>query len=77
MSELTECNHCKLNAIRARAKKEHKGVRMIANPKHGGYDIHIVRSQDDPPVKWNDDNPNDPTINQVAWMLEITSNCVC
>ena len=41
MSEYTICNYCTLKGIKARAKKDKKKVKVVANRKYGGLDVIV------------------------------------
>lgn len=74
MSEYTQCNFCKLRAMKSDAKK--KGYRVVVVPVNplkdmynmGGVDVYVLK---DPsrkiPLK----------MDWVCWFMQITGVCVC
>ena len=78
MSELTTCNYCNLEAIKARARKEKQCVTLLGLPhsKLGGVEVYVHPKT----VNITALNLDDLTrIKQywVAWMWAITDHCVC
>lgn len=78
MSELTQCNYCNLEAIKANARKKKQWVTLLGLPhsKLGGIEVYVhpkdvtitaLEKQDKKEIKkyW------------VAWMWVITDHCVC
>ena len=69
MSYLTECNYCKYQAIVKFQKKA--GNRVVKVPSknmghRGGYGIYALKKGE---------KPNKG--NWVAWMMDITTHCLC
>ena len=75
MSELTLCNYCSLQRIRAKAKQEGKRVVIKSSPwaeaigigSIGGYEIYCVPK----------DQQLDRKKHHVGWMMEIPDKCCC
>ena len=73
MSELTQCNYCSLQDIRARAKKEGKVVTVQA----GGIGFKVfTHRRDELRVPWPPSG-EDSSTNQVSEMMEIPNECEC
>lgn len=69
MSELTECNYCRLESIRRDAKKKKKRVVIVPagfNITLGGHNIHLLNKGEKPTEK-----------NKACWFMAITGVCVC
>jgi len=67
MSELTLCNHCSLQIIKRRAKKESKEVTIIKNIEHGGTDVYVHSKSES----------IDKEKDFAAWFMELSSRCCC
>lgn len=67
MSELTQCNYCKLVAIKTHAKIEGK----IVTIRNGNVYVRY------PTEKLDIRSPDDGNTQWIAWMMEIPSSCVC
>jgi hypothetical protein len=69
MSDLTQCNHCKLQSIRRDAKIKKKRVVVKSagfNQGLGGYNVYVIKHGEKPTDK-----------NWVSWFMMITEVCVC
>lgn len=73
MSEMTQCNRCRLKDIRKRAKDEKQRVTLIRDVINGGYEVY-VHPRD---VKIRDLSENDQKAYWVLWVKEITDTCIC
>lgn len=67
MSELTQCNYCKLRDIKYIANKLGKEVKIEPNSQHGGIDVLVKL----PGEEWNREK------HFVAWFMELGTNCGC
>lgn len=63
MSELTQCNYCKFEIIKDRAKDEGLSVIVKTNQIFGGVDIYLKDKKDE--ERW------------FAWFMELKDHCVC
>lgn len=77
MSELTQCNHCSLEAIKARAKHDKKKVTIMPGVAYKslppGFDVYV--------------HPRNVEVRMfgkenrkrwwVCWFMEISDHCVC
>jgi hypothetical protein len=86
MSELTQCNYCSLNALRARAKREKKRVTIMRGRRYAdkgwrvparmrGFDVYVH------PL-WIDLHDEQWTTSKrqrywVCWYWELSDHCVC
>jgi hypothetical protein len=66
MSELTPCNYCSLERIKARAKKEGRVIVTVI-----GQNVYVHP----PEIKRKDLGPDGPYW--VAWFMSLTDHCVC
>lgn len=62
--------------MKAVAKTKGRIIKTLPNREHGGVDVFEIMPGEKT-VKWNDDKPKDPAINQVSWFQELTGSCVC
>lgn len=70
MSELTQCNHCKLKQIKRQAKEHKKRVIMQPSTQKiltGGTDVLVV------PIGVTPDREK----HFVAWFWSLSKYCVC
>jgi hypothetical protein len=82
MSELTSCNFCNLNRIKAKAKKEGKKVILKRSNFMGGTDVFTVPEGTTLPAykEPSDTLPNGCEAYQKyhkSWMMEIPRHCCC
>jgi hypothetical protein len=77
MSELTTCNYCNLEAIKADARKKKYCVTLMGLPKSklGGIEVY-VHPKDMPITQLNQKEEGTKKY-WVAWMWVITDHCVC
>lgn len=69
MSELTQCNYCRLQSIQRDAKRKGKRVIMAQagyNKGLGGHNVHVVGKGEQPNEK-----------NKVCWFMMVSGVCVC
>jgi hypothetical protein len=74
MSELTTCNHCKLQRIRRDARAE--GKRVVLETSRwgmGGVEVYVHPKA----VNWRLCTVNMKRRYWVSWMMEVTEHCVC
>jgi len=67
MSELTSCNYCNLKRIKARAKNEHKKVKVVPVSYGGKLKTFSYMGGVDVLI----DNK------KVAWFMELPDHCCC
>jgi len=75
MSELTQCNHCSLLDIRARAQS--KGYDVTLSNEDSGVTVY-VHPRGHTPEKGNDPSTGNPRSPYFAsWFMELTDHCCC
>ncbi len=77
MSDLSDCNYCKLHSMKRRAKAEGRVIIISQNGRIWGtrgipgfpsaVSVHEVATRREKPAKEN----------QIAWFAELTSSCCC
>lgn len=68
MSSLTTCNYCDLKALKSRAEREGKILKVTPSDfQLGGKEIYLLPSEETEPTDQH----------WVTWMLEIPDHCVC
>ncbi len=69
MSELTSCNYCILQRIKARAKENSDTVHVL------GQDVYVVPKNE----KFIKSDPwsKKTSKHHVAWFMELTNYCCC
>ena len=76
MSELTRCNYCVLQSIKAHAKQEGKKVMLKSSAFKGGIDVFVLPLGVDLP---HDTGMGSDARDEYfrAWLMEVTEECVC
>lgn len=81
MSELTPCNYCSLQRIKARAKQEKMKITVLSNATWGmgGYNIYKHPKNINIRKLAKSNREDDKELNQycVSWMMEIPDRCCC
>ena len=79
MSELTECNFCRLKRLKAQAKTRHHIIKMIpATWGLGGVEIFIVpRGTTTKQIRSWDRHSSFYDKYHSGWFMDITERCIC
>jgi hypothetical protein len=78
MSELTQCNYCSLQAIKARAKHEKKQVTLMAgHPWKGGMPNGIDVYVHPRGIQVRQMTHHDRRKYWSSWFMELSDHCVC
>lgn len=78
MSELTSCNYCSLQRIRADAKRERKRVTVLADARWGMGGVNVYVHPRDVNVRLLDGGEEGPRRKfHVAWFMQLTAHCAC
>ena len=76
MSELTQCNYCKLLWIRSEAKKNRMKVTVLCESPHGGFSVYAHPRGikiDKLPGGYDGERKK----YRRSWMMDISSSCCC
>ena len=78
MSELTPCNHCRLESIKRRAKQNGMKVTVINDARWGmgGSNVYVhPNGLKIEKLGGGEDGPREKY--RVSWMMEIPARCEC
>lgn len=78
MSELTECNYCKLSKIRASVRQSGNKVTLLADAKWGmgGVNVYVHPKAVDIRKLVGGEDGNRAQY-RVSWMMEVPDHCCC